>query len=198
MNHQLTLENIIRGLVIGPDGKKPTLLLHACCAPCSSYVLEYLSGYFDITLYYYNPNIMPYDEYALRLGEFDKLMAAFPARFEAGEYENEAYRAAVLGLEGEREGGGRCSVCFGLRLRKTAEKAKREGFDWFGTTLTVGPNKKADVINGIGASLGGEYGVNWLYSDFKKRGGYQRSIELCKKYGIYRQNYCGCRFSPAN
>ncbi len=195
MNYQSTLENIICGLSLGTGGKKPSLLMHACCAPCSSYVLECLCGHFDITLYYYNPNIMPYDEYALRLGEFDKLLAAFPVRFEAGEYESETYRAAVRGLEGEREGGSRCAACFGLRLRRTAEKAKKEGYDWFCTTLTVGPNKKAEVINGIGASLSSEYGVNWLYSDFKKRGGYQRSIELCKKYGIYRQNYCGCRFT---
>ncbi len=195
MDYHVALEKTIRELESRAGNgreRKPSLLMHACCAPCSSQVLDYLSRRFDITLYYYNPNIMPSEEYEKRLGEFDKLLSIYPAKLEAGGYESEAYHAAVRGLEAEREGGKRCTRCFELRLRKAAEKARAENYDYFCTTLTVSPHKNAETINSIGAALASQYGVGWLYSDFKKRGGYQRSIELCKKYGIYRQNYCGC------
>jgi predicted adenine nucleotide alpha hydrolase (AANH) superfamily ATPase len=196
MNYHLFLENTIEDIKRETDegSAKPRVYMHACCAPCSSYVLDYLSLYFDITLFYYNPNIMPYEEYDKRLGEFEKLLAVYPVTLEAGDYDVKAYKAAIRGLEAEKEGGSRCGVCFGMRLRKSAERAKAGNYDWFCTTLTLSPHKNAEVINGIGAALGAEYGVKWLYSDFKKRGGYQRSIELCREYGIYRQNYCGCKF----
>jgi predicted adenine nucleotide alpha hydrolase (AANH) superfamily ATPase len=136
---------------------------------------------------------MPAEEYERRLGEFEKLLEVYPARLIAGEYDNVAYINAVRGMENDREGGSRCALCFDMRLRKTAVKAKTENYDYFCTTLTISPHKNAELINNIGASLGSEYGINWLFADFKKRGGYQHSIELCKKYEIYRQNYCGCR-----
>lgn len=176
--------------------RKPRLLLHACCAPCASWPLEALSHRADITVFYYNPNIMPLEEYEKRLGEFDKLRR-YPFRLVAEPWDNAAFLDAVRGREGDREGGARCSLCFRLRLGRTAEKAKAEGFDLFATTLTVSPHKNAQVINTIGAELGQRLGVSWLYSDFKKREGYKRSLELCRELGIYRQNYCGCRLISA-
>jgi predicted adenine nucleotide alpha hydrolase (AANH) superfamily ATPase len=195
MDYQILLEKTISDITQRQEAKKPSVLMHACCAPCSSYVLEYLTQFFDITLYYYNPNIMPYEEYEKRYAEFLKLLSVYPARLETEKYDNEAYIEAACGMETEKEGGNRCSICFNMRLRKAAEKAKADNYDYFCTTLTISPHKNAGVINNIGTVLAGEYGIKWLYSDFKKRGGYQRSIELCKKYEIYRQNYCGCRFS---
>jgi predicted adenine nucleotide alpha hydrolase (AANH) superfamily ATPase len=174
---------------------KARVLMHACCAPCSSAVLDYLSTYkdnLDLTLYYYNPNIMPEAEYYKRLKEFSKLIDLYPAGLEAEGYDNDAFLTRVQGYEKEREGGRRCSLCFDLRLRKTAERARAEGYDFFCTTLTLSPHKNAELINKIGAELEKEYGVRWLYSDFKKKGGFQRSIELCKQLDIYRQFYCGC------
>lgn len=175
-----------------PGDRPPRLLLHACCAPCASYPLELLSERCEITVFYYNPNIMPREEYEKRLAQFDKLKR-YPFELRAGEWDNAAYLAAVRGREGDREGGERCSLCFRLRLERAAALAKAEGFDLFATTLTVSPHKNAQLINAIGAELGETMGVEWLYSDFKKREGYKRSIELCRELDIYRQNYCGCR-----
>lgn len=183
-----------------PDrGGAPTLLLHACCAPCSSYVLEYLSQYFKITLFYYNPNISPEEEYRKRIGEVRRLLAELPVKYPVslleGKYDPQRFFETAKGRENEPEGGARCALCYELRLREAAREAKERGFDWFTTTLSVSPYKHAQTLNGIGAVLEQEYGVRYLYSDFKKRGGYQRSIELSHIYGLYRQNYCGCVFS---
>jgi hypothetical protein len=188
MNYQEMMEKTLAAL---GDGKK-RLLLHACCAPCASWPLEALSSRLEITVYYYNPNIMPLEEYEKRLGQFDKLRR-YPFRLVAKPWDNGAFLAAVRGREGDPEGGGRCSLCFRLRLESTARRAKEEGFSFFATTLTVSPHKNAEIINTIGAELGEKWGVPWLYSDFKKREGYKRSIELCRELDIYRQNYCGCR-----
>ena len=191
LNYQKMMEDTLRDL----GERRPRLLLHACCAPCASWPLESLSSRFEITVFYCNPNIMPREEFDKRLGEFEKLRR-YPFRLEAEPWDNAAFLAAVRGREGDREGGARCALCFRLRLRRTAEKAKAEGYDFFATTLTVSPHKNAEIINGIGAELGEALGVPWLYSDFKKREGYKRSIELCRELSIYRQDYCGCRLAP--
>ncbi len=188
MNHHESMEKTLAAF----GEIKPRLLLHACCAPCASWPLELLSDRCDITVYYYNPNIMPLEEYEKRLGEFEKLRR-YPFRLVAEAWDNEAFLAAVRGREADPEGGGRCSLCFRLRLGAAAEKAAAENYDLFATTLTVSPHKNAEVINAIGAELGEKWGVSWLPSDFKKREGYKRSIELCRELGIYRQDYCGCR-----
>lgn len=196
-NYQIILDDIIKKA--DEEGKRPRLTLHICCAPCGSYVLEYLTRYFDITLFYYNPNIHPREEYDKRLGEIEKLLKAAPfcrgVELIAGEYDSESWLEFVKGTENEREGGARCALCFESRLEKTAGLAKELKSEWFCTTLTISPHKNAELINGIGARLGEKYGVAFLPSDFKKREGYKRSIELCSEYGIYRQNYCGCKFS---
>jgi predicted adenine nucleotide alpha hydrolase (AANH) superfamily ATPase len=175
------------------------LLLHSCCAPCSSYVLEYLSAYFRVTLFYYNPNITSAEEYRHRLEEQRRFIESMPLAsqisFMEGRYDPEHYLTLVKGYEQEREGGKRCLLCYGMRLREAAEAAKEGGFDYFTTTLSISPLKNSKVLNDIGNQLAKEYGVNYLYSDFKKHGGYQRSIELSREYGLYRQNYCGCEFS---
>lgn len=174
--------------------KRPRLLLHSCCGPCSSYVLEYLSKYFDITLFFYNPNIQPAEEYEKRLFTQKKLLERAkyknPVTFLAGEYDPQRFFEAVKGLENCKEGGARCEKCFELRLSKTAEVAEKGNFDFFATTLTVSPHKNAVLIN----EIGGRY-QNYLPSDFKKREGYKRSIILSKEYELYRQDYCGCIFS---
>jgi len=193
MNYQEMMEKTLAGL----GETRPRLLLHACCAPCASWPLEALSDRLDITVYYYNPNIMPREEYEKRLDQFEKLQC-YPFRFVAEEWDNETYLAAVRGREGDREGGARCSVCFRLRLERAARRAKAEGFDFFATTLTVSPHKNAEIINAIGAELGETWGINWLYSDFKKREGYKRSIQICRERDIYRQDYCGCRLWERN
>lgn len=177
----------------------PTLLLHSCCAPCSSYVIEYLSQYFKITVYYYNPNISPKEEYCYRAGEQEKLIGSMPVKnkvsFVEGDYASEEFYKLCRGLENAPEGGERCVRCFEMRLKKTAELAAAENFDYFTTTLTISPLKDAQLINDTGKRLADEYGVEYLFSDFKKKEGYKRSIELSKKYKLYRQNYCGCIFS---
>jgi epoxyqueuosine reductase len=177
----------------------PTLLLHSCCGPCSSYVLEYLSGYFRITVLYYNPNIYPPEEYEKRLGEERRLIGALstqnPVALLEGEYNPSDFLSAVSGYENGPEGGARCRCCFELRLDKAAIIAKAGGFDYFTTTLSVSPHKNAELLNTLGAAAAGKYGVPYLFSDFKKRGGYKRSIELSADYGLYRQDYCGCEFS---
>lgn len=177
----------------------PSLLLHACCAPCSSACLEYLNENFDITVFYYNPNISPKSEFEKRLGEEKRLVSEMPlcknVNVIEGEYNYNDFLEAIKGLEGAPEGGERCFKCYRLRLEKTAELAKEQGFDYFCTTLSISPLKNSQRINEIGAEIAEKYGVKWLPSDFKKKEGYKRSIELSKQYGLYRQNFCGCVFS---
>lgn len=177
----------------------PTLLLHSCCAPCSSYVLESLSEYFRVTVFYYNPNIYPDEEYEKRVKEQECFIECFPAknpiRFEEGKFDKERFYETARGLEDAPEGGERCFRCYELRLREAAAKAKERGMDYFTTTLSVSPRKNAAKLNEIGLSLAAEYGVRYLVSDFKKKDGYKRSILLSREYGLYRQDYCGCVFS---
>jgi hypothetical protein len=196
-NFQKELDRLVEGLQ--REGKVPTLLLHSCCAPCSSHCIEYLSDFFKVTVFYYNPNISEQEEYKKRVSEQIRFIKEFPAKntvsFIEGDYEPEKYYRNVSGLEKCEEGGERCFVCYELRLRKTAELAKAQGFDYFTTTLTISPLKNSVKLNEIGLELSKEYGVSYLLSDFKKKEGYKRSIELSKEYGLYRQNYCGCEFS---
>ena len=176
--------------------EKPTLLLHACCAPCASAVLETLTPYFDVTVYFYNPNISPIDEYQMRLYEMKRYLDAVHPDVDiiAPVWDGNEFLSVVRGLEGEREGGSRCKVCFDLRLTCTSNLAKELGYDYFATTLTVSPLKNATLINAIGESLSID-GCKYLTSDFKKRDGYKKSIELSKTHDLYRQDYCGCVFS---
>lgn len=177
----------------------PTLLLHSCCAPCSSYVLEYLAQYFQITVLYYNPNIYPDTEYTHRVKEQERFIKELPmlhpAAFIEGAYDTKRFYKMAEGMEDLPEGGARCYACYELRLREAAVYAKRLGMDYFTTTLSISPLKDAQKLNEIGGRLAGEYGVSYLYSDFKKKNGYLRSIQLSKEYGMYRQDYCGCVFS---
>ena len=190
-NYAKKLENIINSL-----GYKPKLLLHSCCAPCSSYVIDYLHNYFDITIYYYNPNIYPKEEYEKRKKEQIKFIENYnDIKFMDCDYENELYNKLITGLENEPERGSRCTVCFELRLNKTLDAATNNNFDYFGTTLTVSPYKNAELINLIGEKISKEKNINWLYSDFKKNDGYKKSIELSKEFNLYRQDYCGCIYS---
>ncbi|MBQ1902398.1 MAG: epoxyqueuosine reductase QueH [Lachnospiraceae bacterium] len=181
--------------------KVPTLLLHSCCAPCSSYVLEYLSKYFSITDFYYNPNISPEKEYKRRTDEMKRFIDEFPVEhkvtFLEGKYDPEQFFSNVKGLEQEPEGGERCKVCFRMRLEEAARMAKELGLDYFATTLTISPMKNATLLNQIGKEVAEIYGVNYLPSDFKKKNGFKRSTELSKEYDLYRQDYCGCVFSKA-
>ncbi len=180
-------------------GKIPRLLLHVCCAPCSSYCLEYLSQFFRITVYYFNPNISIKEEYLHRLNEEKRLISEMefenPVDIIEGVYNPQMYFDAVKGLENEPEGGKRCEKCFDLRLNSAAETAKKGGYDYFTTTLTISPLKNAQLLNDTGAAAGKAHGVSWLYSDFKKKEGYKRSIVLSKEHNLYRQNYCGCIFT---
>lgn len=177
----------------------PNLLLHSCCAPCSSYVIEYLSNYFNITILYYNPNISPYEEYLKRKEEQIRLINTIKTKNNLTildcDYDNDLYEEKIKGLENEPEKGARCTICFNLRLNYTAKIAKKNDFDYFCTTLTVSPYKNSNLINKFGEKLSKEYNITWLYSDFKKNNGYKRSIELSKEYNLYRQNYCGCIYS---
>lgn len=200
-NYQKELEKILAGLG-GQDSAAPKLLLHSCCAPCSSYCMEYLRNYFQVTVFYYNPNITEEEEYRKRVQEEIRLIEAYNRQESLkkievieGDYEPDRFLEMARGLEACKEGGERCFCCYELRLRKTAEMAKKMETDYFTTTLTISPLKNAAKLNEIGEALGGEYGVRWLPSDFKKRGGYQRSIELSREYGLYRQDYCGCVYS---
>lgn len=196
-NYQKELDNIIEAN--RKAGIVPTLLLHACCAPCSSYCLEYLSQFFRITVFFYNPNIYPEKEYAYRAAEIRRLISESEYVNEVslieGEFNPDEFYSSVKGLEKVKEGGERCFNCYELRLRKTAELGKKMGFDYFTTTLTISPLKNAEKINEIGERLAEEYGIKHLPSDFKKKNGYKRSIELSKEHNLYRQNYCGCAFS---
>ncbi len=191
-------QNLTDKIIEKEKGNRPTLLLHACCAPCSSYVLEYLSNYFKITIFYYNPNIYPYEEYKKRYNEvlsLIKKMAPADVCVVEADYDNDEFEKFAKPMSNEKEGGPRCFKCYGLRLRKTAEYAKENKFDYFTTTLSISPYKNADKLNEIGESLEKEYGIKYLYADFKKKNGYKRSIELSKIYGLYRQDYCGCVYS---
>lgn len=186
----------------GKTSGGPTLFLHSCCAPCSSYVLEYLSHYFEITVFYYNPNICEAEEYNKRAQEQKRLVSAlngegggYPIKVMEGDYEPQKFYAVAKGLEECQEGGARCFRCYELRLRETARRARESGSSYFCTTLTISPLKNAGKLNEIGNLLAREYGVLWLPSDFKKKEGYKRSVELSEKYSLYRQNYCGCEFS---
>lgn len=196
-NFDKLLEDLIQEHKI--KGEVPTLLLHSCCAPCSSYVIEYLANYFSITIFYYNPNISPIEEYEKRKAEQIRLIQSmptcYPVHFMDCDYDNDIYEQNIQGLEEEPERGNRCTVCFRLRLEKTAKVAKSNQFDYFGTTLTVSPYKNCDVINEVGKNLEQKYGISFLEADFKKRNGYKRSIELSKEYHLYRQDYCGCKYS---
>lgn len=180
-------------------GKK--LFLHSCCAPCSSYVLEYLRTFFKITVFYYNPNITEDTEYYKRVAEQKRLIGefnkepAFLIDIVEGDHDKQRFFDSIKGLEQCKEGTERCFACFELRLRETAARAKEAGADYFTTTLTISPLKNAAKINEIGERLSGEYGVPFLPSDFKKKNGYKRSVELSAEYGLYRQDYCGCIFS---
>lgn len=201
VNYQKELDKILKGQEV------KTLFLHSCCAPCSSYVLEYLCKYFHITVYYYNPNISADEEYRKRVREQMRLIDAYnsemesgarnghPIRIVEGDYKPQRFYEAVRGYEDCPEGGERCLRCFDLRLRETAKQAKEGGFDYFATTLTISPLKNAQKINEIGMALAKEYDVPWLPADFKKRDGYKRSVELSAEYELYRQNYCGCGYS---
>ena len=196
VNFQRITDGIIKELEA--DGKRPVLLLHSCCGPCSSYVLEYLSRYFKIKLFFYNPNIYPEEEYRKRLSEQKKLLSLMqPADTEIieGSFEPDRFYECVKGFEHEPEGGKRCELCIRMRMEAAAQEAERQGADYFATTLTVSPHKNAVYINEAGKELEGKSGVAYLVSDFKKRNGYKRSIELSREYNIYRQNYCGCVFS---
>lgn len=180
-------------------GEVPTLLLHSCCAPCSSYVLEYLSNYFWITVLYYNPNIYPEEEYTKRVLEQQRFIQEFPMKYQAvfieGAYDTQRFYEMAEGMEDLPEGGARCFACYELRLREAAEYAGRLGMDYFTTTLSISPMKNAQKLNEIGGQLAEEYGVAYLYSDFKKKNGYLRSTQISKAYGMYRQDYCGCIYS---
>ena len=179
-------------------GESKTLLMHSCCAPCSSFCLEKTTPYFDVSVFYFNPNITDSKEYIKRLEEqktFVSTVYGERVKVIEGEYDINVFLNAVKGKEKDLEGGERCKICYLLRLEETAEKAKELGFDYFTTTLSVSPYKNAKWLNAIGEELALKYGVNYLYADFKKGGGYLKSIELSKEYNLYRQDYCGCEFS---
>lgn len=196
-NYQRTLDAELER--IRQSGRTPRLLLHACCAPCSSYVLEYLSQYLDITLYYYNPNISPESEFRFREQELQRLIGEMPLPRSIGwlpaAYDPTAFDAIATGLEELPEGSERCRRCYRLRLEATMRAAAAGGFDYVTTTLSISPYKNADWLNSIGRELAAQYGVAYLASDFKKRNGYKRSCEVSAQYALYRQNYCGCIFS---
>mgnify|MGYP002619162274 CR=1 FL=1 len=198
INYERVMEETIAALE--RDGQRPQLLLHACCAPCSSATLERLADHFDVTILYYNPNIAPPEEYHRREAELERFVrdAGYAARgitVVELPYDPQEFYTAVKGLENEPERGSRCTVCYRLRMRRAAQYAAEHGFDWFTTTLSISPHKDAARINQIGQELEAEFGVKHLPSDFKKHNGYLRSLQLSEEYGLYRQDYCGCEFS---
>ena len=197
VNYQKELDKILGRLE--KEQTVPKLLLHSCCAPCSSYVLEYLSEYFEITVYYYNPNIYPESEYTKRILEQQMLISQmrfkYPVSFLAGKYDKEKFYEMAAGMEHMKEGKERCFQCYKLRLEQTAKTAAECGFDYYTTTLSISPMKNAQKLNEIGMQAGQKYGIEYLCSDFKKKNGYKRSVELSGEYGLYRQDYCGCEFS---
>lgn len=192
-NYQKELDEIIKSL----GGAKPRLLLHACCAPCSSYCLEYLNKYFDVSLYFYNPNITDKEEFDKRYDELKRLvsMTCPQVQIICPEYNKSEFLDKVKGMEELPEGGDRCTVCYALRLKSTIEYAEANGYDYFCSTLSISPYKNAQKLNDIGTKLAKDKRVKHLPNDFKKKGGYARSIELSKEYALYRQDYCGCEFS---
>ncbi len=196
-NYQKQLEETLQRLQAA--GERPVLVLHCCCAPCSTYVLQYLNQYFQIKILFYNPNISPKTEYARRLKELRSLLEQMGLETEIPvieeDYRPEAFYQSVRGLEEEPEGGARCEKCFALRLRQAAEQAKALGADYFTTTLTISPHKNAALLNEIGQMLGERYGIPYLCSDFKKKDGFKQSLLLSAQYDLYRQDYCGCVFS---
>lgn len=196
-NYQLLLEKTIQTLE--KEGRRPRLLLHSCCGPCSSYVMEYLASYFDITIFYYNPNIAPEEEFRFRAEEQQRLIQemGLGVHFQPGNYDPERFFALAKGLEKEPEGGERCFRCYRLRLEEAAKAAKAGGFDYFTTTLSISPHKNAQVLNELGQEISEAYAVPYLFSDFKKKNGYRRSCELSATYHLYRQDYCGCPYSKA-
>ena len=197
INYQKETDSVIESL----NGTVPTLLLHSCCSPCSSYTLEYLSRYFSITVFYFNPNISPKAEFDKRFAEQKRLIETLPSENKisliCGDYNYDEFLNIARGYESVPEGGERCFRCYRMRLEKTAELAKQNGFDYFCTTLSISPLKNSQKINEIGFDVAEKYGVKWLPSDFKKREGYKRSIELSREYDLYRQNFCGCVFSKS-
>ena len=199
INYQKELDKITDSI---DAGNPPRLFLHSCCAPCSSYTREYLSNYFDITVYYFNPNISPKAEFDKRFAEqkrlIDSLPAKNPIKLVLGEYNYDDFLQIARGYENVAEGGERCFRCYRMRLESTARIAKEQGFDYFCTTLSISPLKNSQKINQIGYEVAQKYGIKWLPSDFKKREGYKRSIELSKEYNLYRQSFCGCIFSKEN
>lgn len=197
INYQNMMEKMIQDNC--SEDSVPRLLLHSCCAPCSSYCISCLAEFFHVTVFYYNPNIYPPEEFSLRAAEQKRFVeqypTKYPVRYIEAPYESERFYEMTRGLEDVEEGGERCFVCYELRLRKTAEYAASQGFDFFTTTLSISPLKNAQKLNEIGAKLAEEYQVQFLYSDFKKKDGYKKSTEISKEYQMYRQYYCGCVFS---
>jgi predicted adenine nucleotide alpha hydrolase (AANH) superfamily ATPase len=196
-NYQIWLDKELERITA--EGKTPRLLLHACCAPCSSYVLEYLSRYFEITVLFYNPNISPASEFSYRVDELARLISEMPLKNPVelcvAHYEPAEFAAIAKGMEHLPEGGERCTACYHLRLEEAARAAKEGAYDYFTTTLSISPLKDARRLNNIGKELAVQYGVPYLYSDFKKREGYKRSIQLSAEHDLYRQDYCGCIYS---
>lgn len=197
INYQIELDKIIDDLQ--KENRVPALLLHSCCAPCSSYCLSYLADYFKITIFYYNPNISPAEEYQKRVEEQKRLISELPVKnkvsFAEGKYEPEKFFEMAKGLQNIPEGGERCFKCYEMRQREAAVYAVENGFEFFTTTLSISPHKNAAKLNEIGLKLEKEYGIRYLVSDFKKKGGYLKSIEYSRQYDLYRQNYCGCVYS---
>ncbi len=194
-NYQLELDKTLKKITA--ENIRPKLLLHACCAPCSSYVLEYLTNYFDITVFFYNPNISPESEYLHRVNEIKRLISEMcpSVKFIEGRYEPKKFYEMAKGLENEPERGTRCVKCYRMRIEESAVIAKQNNFDYFTTTLSISPQKDSHVLNSIGKEISEIYNVPYLYSDFKKKGGYKRSIELSAEFHLYRQNFCGCIYS---
>ena len=194
-NYQLELDKTLKKIT--DENIRPKLLLHACCAPCSSYVLEYLTNYFDITVFFYNPNISPESEYLHRVSEIKRLISEMcpSVKFIEGRYEPKKFYEMAKGLENEPERGTRCVKCYRMRIEESAVIAKQNNFDYFTTTLSISPQKDSHVLNSIGKEISEIYNVPYLYSDFKKKGGYKRSIELSAEFHLYRQNFCGCIYS---
>ena len=192
INYQKKLEELIKTL-----NEKPTLLLHSCCGPCSTEVISFLKDYFDITIYYYNPNIEPLEEYLHRKREQIRFLKEYKEakiKFLDCDYDNDSFKQIAKGLESVPEGGARCNKCFYLRMQRTATIAKDNNFEYFGTTLTVSPHKNSEIINEIGEKIMKEYNIKYIYGDFKKNDGYKKSIEMSKAYNLYRQDYCGCLY----
>ncbi len=193
MNKETTLN--LENEILNNNLPKPKLLLHACCGPCTSGVFDQLKDYFDITILYYNPNTYPYSEYMLRYEQLIKLQKHYDFKLILTDYNEDEYLSKIKGLESEPEGGSRCTVCYKLRLEETAKYAKLNGFLYFTSTLSVSPYKNAEKLNKIGEELEAKYNVKYLYSDFKKHDGYKNSIKNSKEFDLYRQDYCGCRYS---